>query len=165
MADKTTVDLLPISDEDFKAFLDLQISEYAREKIKSGNWVESEAYDLSRKSFMGLLPDGKDTSGHSILTITDAESKTGVGTLWVEWKNKEHNSSYIWDVIIHEKFRRRGYGTLALQLLEKMAKERGSNGISLHVFGHNRSAISMYESLGYYATNIIMKKDLGNVDP
>ena len=91
MADKTTVDLLPISDEDFKAFLDLQISEYAREKIKSGNWVESEAYDLSRKSFMGLLPDGKDTSGHSILTITDAESKTGVGTLWVEWKNKEHN--------------------------------------------------------------------------
>ena len=102
---------------------------------------------------------------HITFTHTDICHRKYSRSLWVEWKNKEHNSSYIWDVIIHEKFRRRGYGTLALQLLEKMAKERGSNGISLHVFGHNRPAISMYESLGYYATNIIMKKDLGNVDP
>ncbi len=165
MADKTTVDLVPISEEDFRSYLDSQINEYAREKVKSGNWAEGEAYDLSRKSFMRLLPDGKDTLGHSIMTITDAGSKTGVGALWVEWKNKEHNSSYIWDIVIHEKFRRKGYGTLALKQLENMARERGSNGISLHVFGHNKSAISLYDSLGYYATNIIMKKDLENVNP
>ncbi len=46
-----------------------------------------------------------------------------------------------------------------------MAKVMRSNSISLHVFGHNKPAISMYDSLGYCATNIIMKKDLENEDP
>ena len=44
-----------------------------------------------------------------------------------------------------------------------MAVEKGSSGISLHVFGHNKAAISMYESLGYYATNIIMKDNIATV--
>ena len=131
--------------------------------MKSGNWAESEAFDLSAKSFMNLLPEGRETSGHSIMSIVDSISKEKVGVLWVEWNNKEHNASFIWDIIIHDNFRRKGYGSAALKQLDKMAAEKGSSGISLHVFGHNMAAISMYESLGYYATNIIMKKDIRNV--
>jgi ribosomal protein S18 acetylase RimI-like enzyme len=163
MADKSSVKLLPISEEDFRRYLKSEILEYAKEKVKSGNWEEREAFDLSTKSFRNLLPGGRETSGHSIMSIVDSISKDKVGVLWVEWNNKEHNASFIWDIIIYDNFRRKGYGSAALKQLEKMAVEKGSSGISLHVFGHNKAAISMYESLGYYATNIIMKKDIGNV--
>ena len=163
MRSNSPVELVPISKEDFHSYLQSQILEYAKEKVKSGNWAEGEAFDLSTKSFMNLLPEGRGTSGHSIISILDSISKDKVGVLWVEWNNKEHNASFIWDIIIHDNFRRKGYGSAALKQLEKMAAEKGSSGISLHVFGHNKPAISMYESLGYYATNIIMKKDLGNL--
>ena len=163
MVDNSPVELVPTSEEDFHSYLQSQILEYAKEKVKSGNWAESEAFDLSTKSFTNLLPEGRETSGHSIMSIVDSISKDKVGVLWVEWNNKEHNASFIWDIIIHDKFRRKGYGSAALKQLEKMAAKKGSSGISLHVFGHNKAAISMYESLGYYATNIIMKKDIGNV--
>ncbi len=162
MADKFPVELLPIGEDDFRSYLKSQILEYAKEKVKSGNWEEREAFDLSTKSFNNLLPGGRETSGHSIMSIVDSKSKEKVGVLWVEWNNKEHNASFIWDIIIFDNFRRKGYGSAALKQLEKMAVEKGSSGISLHVFGHNKAAISMYESLGYYATNIIMKKDIGN---
>ena len=157
------MELASISEEEFRDYLKSQILEYAKEKVKSGNWQESEAFSLSTKSYMNLLPQGRETSGHSIMSIVDSRSKAKAGVLWAEWNNKEHNSSYIWDIIIYDNFRRKGYGSAALKQLEKMAAERGSSGISLHVFGHNKPAISMYESLGYYATNIIMKKDIGNV--
>ncbi|MCL4480899.1 MAG: GNAT family N-acetyltransferase [Candidatus Thermoplasmatota archaeon] len=163
MGSNSPVGLVPISEEDFRSYLKTQILEYAKEKVKSGNWEEREAFDLSTKSFMNLLPGGRGTFGHSIMSIVDSISKDKVGVLWVEWNNKEHNASFIWDIIIHDNFRRKGYGSAALKQLEKMAAEKGSSGISLHVFGHNKAAISMYESLGYYATNIIMKKDLGNL--
>ena len=83
-----------------------------------------------------------------------------MGVLWVEWNNKEYNATYIWDIVIYENFRRKGYGSAALKHLENICKEKDSSAICLHVFGHNRSAIAMYNSLGYYPTNVIMKKDL-----
>jgi ribosomal protein S18 acetylase RimI-like enzyme len=121
MADKSPVELLPISEDDFRSYLKSQILEYAKEKVKSGNWAESEAFDLSTKPFMNLLPEGRGTSGHSIMSTVDSINKDKVGVLWVEWNNKEHNGSYIWDIIIHDKFRRKGYGSVALKQLEKIA--------------------------------------------
>ena len=160
MPDNTSIALEIITDDDFKNYLNFQIQEYAKEKIKSGNWSEKDALDLSRKSFLNFLPDGRDTKGHTIMTIVDSNSHEKVGVLWVEWNNKEYNATYIWDIVIYENFRRKGYGSAALKHLENICKEKASSAICLHVFGHNRSAIAMYNSLGYYPTNVIMKKDL-----
>lgn len=154
------VNLEMISDYEFNAFMENSIEEYAREKIRSGNWKESEAIELSRKSFQNLLPEGKNTRGHSIMSILDRDNGKNIGVIWVEWKNKEYDSTYIWDILIYEEFRRKGYGYSALIELERMAKINGSKAIVLHVFGHNRPAIDLYQKLGYFATNIIMKKEL-----
>lgn len=154
------VELVPIDEGDFGAYLETQILEYARDKVKAGTWDEYEAYDLSTESFMKLLPDGRKTQGHSIMTIIDKTTTDKVGVLWVEWKNIEHMSLYIWDLIIYEKFRRKGFGTNALKSLEKMARERTITSITLHVFGHNKQAISLYVSMGYSFTDIIMKKEI-----
>lgn len=160
MPDNTSIALEIITDDDFKNYLNFQIQEYAKEKIKSGNWSEKDALDLFRKSFLNFLPEGRDTKGHTIMTIVDSNSHEKVGVLWVEWTNKEYYTTFIWDIIIYENFRRKGFGSSALKQLENLCKEKGSSSICLHVFGHNRSAIAMYNSLGYYPTNVIMKKEL-----
>lgn len=158
--DHTGVKLILIDEGDFTTYLESQITQYAEDKIRAGTWNENEAIDLSRESFAKLLPDGRNTVGHSIMTITDEATTDKVGILWVEWKNMEHKSSYIWDLVIYEKYRRRSYGTLALKSLEKMVKDRGLSSITLHVFGHNKPAVSLYKSLGYFCTDMIMKREL-----
>lgn len=158
--DHTGVKLILIDEGDFTTYLESQITQYAEDKIRAGTWNENEAIDLSRESFSKLLPDGRNTVGHSIMTITDEATTDKVGILWVEWKNMEHKSSYIWDLVIYEKYRRRNYGTRALKSLEKMVKDRGLSSITLHVFGHNKPAVSLYKSLGYFCTDMIMKREL-----
>ena len=158
--DHTGVKLILIDEGDFTTYLESQITQYAEDKIRAGTWNENEAIDLSRESFAKLLPDGRKTVGHSVMTITDETTTDKVGILWVEWKNMEHKSSYIWDLVIYEKYRRRNYGTRALKSLEKMVKDRGLSSITLHVFGHNKPAVSLYRSLGYFCTDMIMKREL-----
>lgn len=154
------VSLEPISEYEYQAYIENSIKEYAAEKIKSGNWKEGEAIELSRKEFGNLLPNGIKTPGVSIFSIIDNDTKKNVGVLWVEWNRKEYSSTYIWDIVIYKEFRQKGYGHAAMEELEKVAKINGSKSIVLHVFGHNKPAISMYEKLGYYPTNIIMRKEL-----
>ncbi|WP_337861104.1 GNAT family N-acetyltransferase [Ferroplasma sp.] len=159
-----SVSLSPISKEDFHVYLQKQITEYAEEKIKAGSWDKEEAYLLSKKSFRELLPDGKNTSDHSIMVITDTLSAEKIGVIWVEWNNQNYKSTYLWDIIIYDKFRRMGYGSRAMNILESMVKDHGMSSLVLHVFGHNKNAISMYYRLGYHAVDIIMEKNLkGNI--
>jgi ribosomal protein S18 acetylase RimI-like enzyme len=44
--------------------------------------------------------------------------------------------------------------------LEARVISMGLDVISLHVFGHNRAARSLYEKLGYETTNVYMSKKL-----
>ncbi len=152
--------LVPISENGFREYLEAQIIDYAHEKVKAGAWDESEALELSRKSFSDLLPRGRETEGHSIMNIVQVASGEDVGVLWVEWDNKEHRSTYVWDIIIYEESRRRGYGSSALKSLERIAREKGATSLTLHVFWHNKPAVAMYDALGYRPLDMIMRKDL-----
>jgi len=44
--------------------------------------------------------------------------------------------------------------------LEKFAKERGVEEISLHVFGSNAAARAMYTKLGFGEVDVVMSKSL-----
>jgi ribosomal protein S18 acetylase RimI-like enzyme len=69
-------------------------------------------------------------------------------------------SAVIYDFVVYEEFRRRGYGRQTLTALEEKAKELGLDTISLHVFGHNQSAIALYQQAGYETTSLYMAKKL-----
>jgi len=71
-----------------------------------------------------------------------------------------HPSAFIYDFVIYEEFRRRGYGRQTLTALEEKAKELGLDTISLHVFGHNQAAIALYQQAGYETTSLYMAKKL-----
>ena len=47
---------------------------------------------LAKESLLELLPGGRETPGHAIMTITDATTKDKVGVLWVQWENIERKS-------------------------------------------------------------------------
>jgi RimJ/RimL family protein N-acetyltransferase len=67
-------------------------------------------------------------------------------------------SLWIYDIVVHERFRRRGYATRILHLLEDKARQLGAERVELHVFGHNHGARALYEKLGYTPTSIVMAK-------
>ena len=67
----------------------------------------------------------------------------------------------IYDFLIYEEHRRKGYGKQTLVALEEKVKELGIETIALHVFGHNQAAIDLYQKTGYKMTNIQMQKKLG----
>ena len=67
---------------------------------------------------------------------------------------------FIYNIVVDEPLRGRGYGREAMQQAEQEAKRHGLHALALNVFGHNKLARDLYLSLGYRETSIRMKKDL-----
>jgi len=152
--------LAPMSDEQFSAFVDVSVADYAADKVSSGQWAEDQALELSRRNFDELLPQGLQTPENYFFSVLD-EHATSVGTLWIGVKEfAGKRAAYIYDIWISPDFRRLGHGTRALLAAEDEARKLGFTGIGLHVFGHNGAARTLYEALGYRATNINMFKTL-----
>lgn len=155
------ITLIPIEQSDFETFLEQEMVEYARDKVKSGNWQAEEALEKSRAEFLGLLPDGLRTKDQFIFTVFDDQTRQKLGVLWVQVKLGEaRRRAFICDFVIDPQFRGQGFGKRALQALDKKMGEMGVESISLHVFAHNTQAIGLYEKMGYAVTNLYMGKTL-----
>ncbi|TKD72049.1 GNAT family N-acetyltransferase [Pseudalkalibacillus hwajinpoensis] len=154
--------LKPMSDFDFSQFMDSSIDSYAEEKVKAGNWKENEALEKSKQEFDKLLPKGHHTADHLLFSIVDAENNSKVGSLWVHCK-VEAMEAFIYEFAVDEDQQGKGYGTRAIRELEQILQEQGIEGLSLHVFGHNKKAIRLYERLGFETTNMNMKKTLSTL--
>ncbi|MBP8251516.1 MAG: GNAT family N-acetyltransferase [Herpetosiphon sp.] len=108
-----------------------------------------------------MLPQGVDTPNQYLFSVLDAETGTKVGLIWfAERRNGSQSSAFIYDIVINEVFRQQGYGKQTMRMLETNVNELGLDTISLHVFGHNKTAIAMYQALGYETTNMLMSKKL-----
>ena len=154
------IKLVPITEDSFRKFLESETKNYAEEKVKSGNWRPEEAYALSKEQMNSLLPHGKETEGQYVMAITD-ENGSEVGVLWYGITDRgDLPGAYIWDIVVYEEFRGKGYGKEAMKALEGEVLEKGVHRISLQVFGHNTVARSLYEKAGYEITNIVMSKVL-----
>lgn len=155
------VKLVPMSADEFTAYLAKAVAGYAEEHVKAGNWSADEALQKSEKEFHGLLPDGVASKDNYLYIITDAESGAKVGILWIaRMERKPAPFAFVYDVEIDEAYRRMGYGSQAFSALEDKVKSLGLNEIRLHVFGHSHGARAMYEKLGFVATNIQMSKKI-----
>ena len=72
----------PMTPEEFSAWRERVIPEYAAEHVRAGNWSAEEAESRAAKQTDELLPDGPDTPGMLFLA---AETPTAemVGIAWV----------------------------------------------------------------------------------
>ena len=155
------VRLIPMTEEEFKRFLERELAEYAQENVKAGYWSESEALAKSRESHQRLLPEGLATPNHYLFNIQNAVTGDPVGVLWL-FANvaAARPSGFIYDLFIEEEFRRRGYARQAMLAVEDKARELGLASIGLHVFAHNTSAKPLYDQLGYQVRSYNMIKEL-----
>jgi RimJ/RimL family protein N-acetyltransferase len=141
------------------------IHDYAADKVRSGVWSAGEAGNRSAKDVDGLLPEGTLTRDHFLYSVRDESVPAEIGILWVSPRDSGAGRSlWIYDIIVHERFRRRGYAGRILKLVEDKARELGAGKVELHVFGHNHGARALYEKLGYTATSIVMAKPVNSED-
>ncbi len=153
------IKLIPIEQADYDIFLEQEIMKYANDHVKNGNWHADEALEKSRAEFQHYLPDGPKSKDQFVLTIFNDETKQKLGVLWVQVKMDDpRREAFIFDFIIEEQFRGKGFGKQALIALDEKLIELGAESVGLHVFGHNTNAFELYKKMGYEVTNIQMRK-------
>ena len=144
---------------EFDLFLERLIPDYAADNVRAGYWSESEALEKSRKQTMSLLSDGLQTKNHYLYTLYDDDE--AVGVIWLRAElNRPIKTGFIFDVVVEEKFRGKGYGRQIMLLVEEKARELGIKSIGLHVFAYNNVAKNLYESIGYEVSSLNMLKSL-----
>ncbi len=150
-----------MTEQDYEGFLSQSIIDYAEDKVKAGTWAPSEAQELSRKSFEQLLPEGLNTPNSYLYAVVDPAVDVKVGYLWIHISDEPlGRSAFIYDIMIYENFQGKGYGTQTMSALEEEAKRLQVDKILLHVFGHNKIALGLYQKMGYEVTDISMSKRL-----
>jgi RimJ/RimL family protein N-acetyltransferase len=101
------------------------------------------------------------TKDNFLLMIVEQVLGYPIGFVWLMIQQTASlRSLTLVNILIYDAFRSQGYGTQALQLVEEKGRALGLESITLHAFGHNQRARSLYERLGYRTTNVQMAKDL-----
>lgn len=151
------VKLEPIQQDDFDSFLEHEVGEYANDHVRNGNWSPEGALEKSRMEFENLLPDGIHSKDQYVWSIVD-EDENKIGVLWVQVKDQK---AFIYDFIIDEAFRGKGYGKQALAAMDEQLKSMNAESVDLHVFGDNVIAQELYKKAGFEITGMHMRKQFG----
>jgi ribosomal protein S18 acetylase RimI-like enzyme len=150
------VRLEALQQDDFERFLEREVRGYAEDHVRNGNWPEEGALERSRKEFEFYLPDGIHTQDQYLWSLVDS-SNSKIGILWVQVKD---HKAFIFDFVIDEEFRGKGFGKQSLAAMDETLKSMGAESVGLHVFGDNIIAQELYKKAGYQITDIQMKKTL-----
>ncbi len=149
----------PFTQEDFDTYFELQNKDYAKDLTLVRDMTFDEALTYAKEEMKKFIPDGMNTKGHTFLNVEN-EGKH-IGILWYLTKKKKRSTSvFLCHIYLYEEFRSFGFGKQMLTWLEEESKRLGANELSLHVFGHNKKAIHLYEKLGFSPWSIQMKKPL-----
>jgi ribosomal protein S18 acetylase RimI-like enzyme len=154
------VELLPMDEGQFAAYLERAVPRYAKENVKAGYRTEEDALDRSRADHLRLLPLGTETPGNHLFIINDRESGHQIGVIWIKFEEGNNPAVYIYDVFVEEQFRGKGYGKATLRAVEAFSKAKGARSIFLHVFAHNPLAMRLYDEAGFKVRSMNMEKRL-----
>lgn len=153
------ISLTRMTQEEYDVWIARSLANYRDENIKNGLTFE-EAQKKSDEDFKRLLPFGRNSEDQYIYSIKE-NGNSWIGTLWFGVRGASDNrKAFIYDIVLDESTRGKGYGKKAMLLLETEVQNLGLRHIGLHVFGHNTVARNLYESLGYGITNLNMEKQL-----
>jgi ribosomal protein S18 acetylase RimI-like enzyme len=156
----TEIEIRPITEQEFNTWKAASRENYAKEKEKEG-LSAADARAESEASFKRHLSEGINTPGHHVYSVVLRNSGAVVGTLW--WGMQKQGTSqipWIFDIVLDPSQRGKGLGRKLMELAQADVKAKGFGTLGLHVFGHNKVARSLYESLGFVTTNVVMSKKL-----
>ncbi|HEY8364378.1 MAG TPA: GNAT family N-acetyltransferase [Haloplasmataceae bacterium] len=149
--------LVNMDQSSFDNYICGAIEKVAKEFVQSGICKEEEGVDYANKVFKQHLPKGLATDNQFLFNVIN-ELNEVVGMIW--YGVNKPTEAFISDFIIDENYRGKGYGKETMKLVEDHARNNGIKKITLHVFGHNKQAINLYEKLGYQTFSMHMAKEL-----
>jgi RimJ/RimL family protein N-acetyltransferase len=158
------VQLQPMTQAEYETWQETAVKDYADDKVKAGAWDAAGALERSLAEHRQLLPQGLASPNNYLYTIqaqpVPGAPATAVGVLWLAAPDWKPPLAFVFDFLIYEPYRRRGFAVQALRALEDNVRALGLDTIGLHVFGHNQAARALYEKAGYEVTDINMAKKL-----
>ena len=93
--------LAPMTQIEYNAFLERVIPEYAGDKVRAGQWDESNALERSRKEYLDDLPLGVETKNQYLYTVFDGEK--ALGMIWLSVNpNDPTQSGFISELYVDE---------------------------------------------------------------
>jgi len=109
----------------------------------------------------------KDINTNNLFVLEDND--TIVGSIAINYENEIvdeplFNTQYALEfgrVIVKKEYRRKGYGKILIQNIEKEIKNRGYNNIHILVFVGSIVANNMYKNLGYKMCDV---KNFSDID-
>lgn len=155
------VELVPMTEREFEMYLAENIQHYADEHVKAGNWHPAEALEKAKQEHEQLLTDGLASKNQYPYSIVDENLGSRIGIVWfATYPERPRPMAFLYDFLIFDEFRQKGYGAQAMAALEEKVRALGIETISLHVFGHNEIAQALYKKMGYRITGIHMTKEI-----
>jgi ribosomal protein S18 acetylase RimI-like enzyme len=162
---RRTVRLRAMTPEELMEYLDWVVEDYAAELERNGKATGEAAMAASRASFDGLLPDGVETEGQTLLIAEAEEGDQRVGLLWFGPSTDDPSVAWIYDITVDEGRRGEGWGRAIMRAFESEARSRGYASAGLNVYADNQVARRLYESLGYAETARQLHKGLADDAP
>ena len=115
--DTNNVRLVELDDAPYREYRKHLVRDYAADKVRAGAWSKSEAESRAAKDIDGLLPEGPATGHHFLYSVREDAAGAEVGIVWFALRDAGVGRSvWIYDIIIHENFRRKGYASRTLEL-------------------------------------------------
>jgi ribosomal protein S18 acetylase RimI-like enzyme len=142
---------------DLAAWIVRSRADYIDERVAAGDTLD-EATANADASFERTFPGGSPGPGQLVRRVMSASEQ--IGWLWIGPFGSDPMRWWIWDIVIEEELRGRGYGRQAMVLAEELARAHGATSLGLNVFAHNAVARSLYASLGFEESSIQMRKAL-----
>jgi ribosomal protein S18 acetylase RimI-like enzyme len=152
------VELEEKSPADLKVWLGEMWVGYREELLKAGMSEEAADQNIERNRSQLFVGEAL-VEGQFVLDVVEKGER--VGTLWLSSSSPQNTGEwYIYDIVVDEAHRGKGLGRLTMLAAEDFVAAHGGTRIALNVFGPNRVARSLYESLDYQVRAVSMFKDL-----
>lgn len=150
-----------MTEEEFVGYRARSVVEFAEDKVKAGSWKEEEALELSEETYRKYLPDGIHSKEQYLYVVHQEGQQASVGYVWLNVSDTPAGMrAFLYDIIIEEEYRGQGFGQATMKALDETARALGATTIGLHVFGHNQTALHVYQKSGYAVTDYKMAKNL-----
>src|SRR5262245_27282230 len=100
------------------------VLDYAQSFVDAGILTPDDARQRAEDDYARLLPDGRDTPDHVVMSAVVGEERVGV--LWVNFVERAGGlEGFVYDVEVIPEQRGKGYGRAIMEACHDLCRERG----------------------------------------
>ena len=145
--------------DEFSRYRKLSLESYAQDIAREFRRPIDVVRIEAKEQVERILRDGLSTPGHFLYNMLEKKTGETIGLIWFN-VDDDKKRAFLYDMLIYQPYRGKGYGKRTLELLETKLRDLGVTQFGLHVFAHNRVAIKLYKTHGFYTASFNMQKDI-----